>query len=563
MSVKEIERGFLSAEGRLDAVGSRNGRSWSRVAPWIIVGASALIAFGPLLIAYGRQLWDAEHYRFFPMVLAAAAWLAWKRYESPVTPSGVRSAALRSVLWGTAFLSAVVTVLADSPFGSAVSLLLLMLAGLYEWGGATVLRQFLPVWAVLLLILRLPFGWDQRMIVSMQQSATGWASGILDVAKIRHMVDGVVIRLPERDFFVDEACSGVHSLFATLAFVAVYSVVLRRGLLRFVPLFAAAILWVLVGNAVRVLTVVFLSTRYDLPVVEGLGHELVGIAIFAAVIGLVMSTDRLILFFYPQAESLPGPHAVPEREGAVPTFSRGRTGPVIVAGLFAVVASLVFVLPSAATPRALSPYASSEGLRPVPKDALPQNWEGWQLVDFQVRERAKDDLAGEISRIWFYQKGRLTAAISIDGPFDAWHDTELCYIGLGYTTQSEADLPSPNDGAAQGAFTELSISGSGGRHGYVLFMAYSEDGKPLRPPISRNASVARLVAAWKDRIAGRPSGDVAYGRVFQVQLFAEGGLNFTDVERAELQGLFHQMRSEIADRAASYANTEAGPGDAT
>lgn len=563
MSVKEIEPNLFLSNDRTHVADRGNGNDWIEYAPWILVGLSSAVALGPLLYAYGMQLWEAEHYRFYPMVLGAVAWLAWRRYQAGFVASKPASPVMRFLLWGAAFLATLGTVLAASPLGSAVSLLLLVLAGLYEWGGATMLRHFLPVWAVLLLILRLPFGWDQRMIVAMQQSATGWASGILDVAKIRHLADGVVIRLPERDFFVDEACSGVHSLFATLAFVAVYSVAMRRGLLRFLPLFAASVIWVLVGNAVRVLAVVVLSTRYDLPVVDGMGHEILGVVVFAAVIGLVMSTDRLLLFFFPQPEALPIHNLQVDQTSLASDVRPGRVGSFAIAGSFVFAASLMFVLPSAATPPALGPLASAEGLKPVPEEVLPEAWDGWKRIDFQVRERDKGDLAGEISRIWFFRKGRLTAAISIDGPFDSWHDTELCYIGLGYTTQSEEDIIAPDGGSSPGAFTDLSITGSGGRHGHVLFMAYSEDGRPLRPPISRNASVARLVAAWRDRISGKSPGDIADGRVFQVQLFAESGLTFTEAERAELTRLFHHMRTEIAHNATPPKNGESAQGDKT
>ncbi len=520
-------------------------------APWIAVAASAAAALVPLLVEYGKQLWDAEHYQFYPLMPGAVAWLAWRRYQTPARPSRPISPAVRYGLWGMAFLTTAVSALAESPFGAAVALLMLIVAGLYEWGGSSTLRHYLPVCAVLLIILRLPFGLDQKMIVAMQRSATRWASGILDLANIRHLADGVVIRLPQGDFFVDEACSGVHSLFATLAFVAVFAVATRRGLLRFLPLFAAAVFWVLVANAVRVLAVVVLSSRYGLPVVEGFGHEALGVIVFATVIGLVLSTDRLLLFFLPQPEhfTASGTNGLESSRGFAGIEGkprRGGIGSFAMATAFALVAIGIQLLPAGATPQRQTPYAAADGLQPVPKETLPKSWDGWEQVKFQVRERPKGDPAGEISRIWNFRKGRLTVAVSIDGPFDAWHDTKYCYEGLGYTTQSSDDITAPDGGTSPGAFTELTITNGGGRHGYVLFMAYTETGRPLSPPASRNASVARLVAAWKDRIAGQPSHDVADGRVYQVQLFAESGLNFTDAERADMARLFHQMRTEIA-----------------
>jgi exosortase/archaeosortase family protein len=412
------------------------------------------------------------------------------------------------------------------------------------------IRTYLPVAGVLLLILRPPFGWDQKLIVAMQRSATAWASGVLDLGGIRHLADGVVIRLPERDFFVDEACSGVHSLFATLAFVAVFAVATRRGALKSLLLFVSAIFWVLVANTLRVIAVVVLSARYDLPVLDGVGHETLGVLVFALVIGLVLSTDRLLLFLFPQREQLLAVTGSAGFERASVMASgaavRSQSFPLAVATLFVLIAVGISVLPAQAMPRSNSPFASAQGLRPVPREALPATWNGWEQVAFQVREREQDDPAGEISRIWTYRKGRLVTAISIDGPFDAWHDTEVCYHGLGYSTQTCGDIEIRDGSAVPSEFTELVVTSGSGQHGYVLFMAYDTNGQALRPPVSRNASVARFVAAWRQRVAGEVPADPLLGRVYQVQLFAENRLSHTVAEREELTHLFHHMRREIA-----------------
>jgi exosortase len=564
MSVQQIEPSTFAETTRLESSSDGERFDWSLSACWLLVAASIAVALGRLLVEYGEQLWSAEHYRFYPLVLGAACWLAWRRSQTPTTAIRPLSPTARLALWGVALTITAGSVMAKSPFGAAVALLIVIMAGLYEWGGSAKLRHYLPVLAVLLLILRLPFNWDQRMIVALQQIATSWASGVLDLIGVRHVADGVAIRLPQRDFFVEKACSGVHSLFATVAFVAVFAVATRRGLARFVPLFAAAVFWVIVANVVRVIAIVLLSTQYDLPVVEGFWHEVLGVIIFAGVIGLVLSTDRLLLFLWPQPEAIFSrePRALAPSSLSVDQHrSSHRFGAFAIAGGFACVAFGTFLLPAGATARALTPYANAAGLKPVAQDALPQSWDGWEQIDFQVRERPKDDLAGEISRIWNFRKGRLVVAISVDGPFDAWHDTEICYQGLGYTTHSQQDLPAPDGGASPGGFTELTISNSGGRHGYVLFMAYSETGQALHPPVSRNASVARLIAAWKDRVGGQRINDTVEGRVYQVQLFTESRLNFTEAERNDMTRLFHHLRREIARRSAASGSGLKAQGD--
>jgi hypothetical protein len=237
--------------------------------------------------------------------------------------------------------------------------------------------------------------------------------------------------------------------------------------------------------------------------------------------------------------------------------------PIAVAALLVLAAVGIGILPANAAPIPDSPFASEEGLVPVPQEALPEEWNGWRQVGFQVREREKDDPEGELSRIWTYQKGRLAAAISIDGPFDQWHDTEVCYQGLGYTTQSCEDIKVQTGSAVPAEYTELSIAGESGKHGYVLFMAYSTNGEALHPPISRNASIARLVSAWRQRVAGEAPPAVHAGRVFQVQLFTENRLNFTAAEREEMTQLFHHMRREIARSSTASQQDASAEGGST
>ncbi len=566
MSVQEVSPP-ATLTGDDSATFPRPNTSPVAYAPWAIAGAAAAWILVPLLNEYRAQLWSAEHYRFFPLLLGAVGWLAWRRSQTADPFVAHRIEWLRIGLWCFAVAATACAGLAASPFGAAVSLLLIAIAGLYEWRGTWALRTFLPVVAVLLLILRPPFNWDQKLIVAMQRSATAWASGVLDLAGIRHVADGVAIRLPERDVFVDEACSGVHSLFATLAFVAVFAAAARRGVVKSALLFVAAIFWVLVANILRVLAVVVLSTRYDLPVIDGAGHEILGVLVFAFVIALVLSTDRLLLFLFGQPEPM---LAVPAAATKSDSLWARRVGgvrqgalPIAVAALLVLTAVGIGILPANATPIADSPFASGEGLVPVAQDALPAEWNGWRQVGFQVREREKDDPEGEISRIWTYQKGRIAAAISIDGPFDQWHDTEVCYQGLGYTTQSCEDIKVQTGSAVPAEYTELSISGESGQHGYVLFMAYNTNGEALHPPISRNASVARLVSAWRQRVAGEAPPAVHAGRVFQVQLFTENRLNFTAAEREEMTQLFHHMRREIARSSTASKEDASAEGGST
>src|SRR4051812_8779944 len=72
-------------------------------ARWAVAGGILVVAFLPLLVAHGRQLWLRPHYQFFPLALVGAAVLAW-----PVLKDGPRSrpgATARAVSYGLVGLS--------------------------------------------------------------------------------------------------------------------------------------------------------------------------------------------------------------------------------------------------------------------------------------------------------------------------------------------------------------------------------------------------------------------------------------------------------------------------
>jgi exosortase/archaeosortase family protein len=416
----------------------------------------------------------------------------------------------------------------------------------------------LPVWCVLWLAVPLPFNWDQYLIRSLQRAATLWASGMLDLGGVRHLPDGVVIRIPERDFFVDEACSGVHSLFASLAFTGVLMAASGRGLFVAGFMVASAVGWVLLGNVIRVCSVVVLAGRYGLPVVEGLGHELLGVVIFALVVGLILSTDRLTRFFFPgqvglisrliaawrsrAAAAKPAKAATAVAAAADPV-RRGRAAlvPLILAGAFAALAAAGWTHPHR---RALASLSKDlDQFKPAARETLPAELDGWRQDGFEVRRREVNDPAGMLSRIWTYRKGRLTAAVSVDGPYAQWHDLADCYRGLGFTVLSQRDVPLGEAEASAGGYTELQLQNDRGRHGLVLFMAYTESNRPVAPrggdPLSLRFGAGLM--GWSGQ-AGGFGGELVY----DVQLLSESGLNFTASEQADLKRLFHSARRIIA-----------------
>src|SRR5262249_44356762 len=98
---------------------------------------------------------------------------------------------------------------------------------------------------------------------------------------------------PERRLFVEEACSGIYSLFVGLTATLFYVLWVRRGWLMSLLLFGAAIAWVMVCNVVRIVTTAVLWYRWGLDINSGWKHEVFGLLIVVLPVGLIFSTDCL------------------------------------------------------------------------------------------------------------------------------------------------------------------------------------------------------------------------------------------------------------------------------
>ena len=131
------------------------------------------------------------------------------------------------------------------------------------------------------------------MIGVLQTTVTRMSSSVLDLLGVFHVREGNVIRLADRPLLIEEACSGIHSLFAVLAGMVFLAIYCRRSFARGLGLLAAAVTWVVLANTLRIVTVVYLAATWQVDVASGWSHEALGLAVFAVALGLTASTDNL------------------------------------------------------------------------------------------------------------------------------------------------------------------------------------------------------------------------------------------------------------------------------
>jgi exosortase len=266
-------------------------RTWKQFVPALVVGLS----FAPVLVLHARALWERPHYQFFPLVIPGAALLAWRscRWLGDVEPGDTRiSTALAVLGWG---MLAVSVLFVSSTAGAIASLFTLAVA-LFTLGGKRLLLPALPAWGLLWLTIPPPRQLDYLLISKLQNVVSRWSSELLDIFGVFHRMDGNVVEVAGRRLLVDQACSGVYSLLTLLIGTLFYVLWVKTSPTRAIALILASVFWVLFGNVARIVVVVLLSTNFGIDAASGWKHETLGLVMFALMLGLVLSTDRLLAF---------------------------------------------------------------------------------------------------------------------------------------------------------------------------------------------------------------------------------------------------------------------------
>ena len=198
-----------------------------------------------------------------------AVWLAW-RAGIVAEPRPNRLAGLSLLL--AAVLVRYLSGLAAELFTMRGSMLVAG-AGLiiYFLGVRQLVRWWLPA-TLLALSVPIPDVLTGTLALPLQLKASQWGAAVLQLRHVPVELSGNIIRLPGRELFVTEACSGLRSLTALLALgVLVGGLWLRHPAGRAL-LIALAIPVAMVVNAFRVFLTGFLVYTVDPALGEGFMH---------------------------------------------------------------------------------------------------------------------------------------------------------------------------------------------------------------------------------------------------------------------------------------------------
>ena len=260
-----------------------------------VIAVSFAIAYTPTFITLAQGPWRTEQEGHGPLIIAASAWLAWRS---------------RALIWNVE--------LRPAPLPGWVALLsglcLLVLARNQDVWFLEVASE-IPVIAGLVLLLA---GWRLLRVLAFpigflifSAPAPGW---MVDAATIPLKVfisdsvtqllysagypiaqNGVVILIGPYQLLVQDACSGLNSIFVLSALGVFYVYAFRwNEKIRAIALLLLIIPITVFANFLRVTSLVLIAYYGGVDRMEGPLHDLTGVALFVVAVVLMFVADGAI-----------------------------------------------------------------------------------------------------------------------------------------------------------------------------------------------------------------------------------------------------------------------------
>ena len=266
----------------------------------LLVGFGALAI--PTIVSLGEQSWTTELGAHGPIVLAVGAWLLVR---------GVTAAKPLFARGGLALaLLVLVASLALYVFGRAFDFITFEAAGLYGAGVALLysrigLKALASTWfpvAYLAFLIPPPHSLMDRVTAPLKQFVSWAAMSILSAAGVPVSREGVTIYVSSYRLLVEDACSGMNSMVGLVAVSLLYIYLLRGSNLRYsILLTAMTIPIAILGNIIRIMTLILLTYFGGDAMAQGFLHMTAGLFLFAVDLVLVFLVDQVL------AKTLPEP----------------------------------------------------------------------------------------------------------------------------------------------------------------------------------------------------------------------------------------------------------------
>ena len=260
------------------------------------LAASFFVAYLPTYLRLAGSAWRTEQEGHGPLIMLAAAWLAWQQRDR------LKGMQLRPALvagWIILILSLLLMAVCrsqDIPMVEVATQIPVLLGCLLLIGGWPLARVFAFPLAFLIFSVPPPNWLLDAFTVPLKVWISDIVSNSLYNLGYPVAQNGVMIMIGSYELMVKDACSGVNSIFALSAIGVFYvhefvSNHPTRKLLLILSIIPITVL----ANVFRVVTLVLGAYYIGVDTIEGLFHDLTGIALFIFALALFFLLDRVLI----------------------------------------------------------------------------------------------------------------------------------------------------------------------------------------------------------------------------------------------------------------------------
>jgi len=245
-------------------------------------------------VVWAWQAWtpetNYEHAKIIPFLVVIFIWLSRAK---------LKAAPLGSSRWGWLFiiLGLLLFLVASRTVQARLALCALpfLLFGivLYVWGKDIARGLLFPIAFLLFMV---PLNFLTQATFRLQFIETAIASAFCNLIGIKVNTIGTLVNSADNAFHfqVDEGCSGIRSLMAMAMFSAIYGYFALDKFWKKFVLFAASLLFAIIGNAGRLVSVFIVGRWFGQDLAGGPYHAVAGFISFACAFIAMILFARLL-----------------------------------------------------------------------------------------------------------------------------------------------------------------------------------------------------------------------------------------------------------------------------
>ncbi len=260
------------------------------------LAASFFVAYLPTYLRLADGAWRTEQEGHGPLIMLAAAWLAWQQRDK------LKAIELRPALvagWTILILSLLLMALTrsqDIPMVEVATQIPVLLGCLLLIGGWPLARVFAFPLAFLVFSVPPPNWLLDAFTVPLKVWISDIVSNSLYNLGYPVAQNGAMIMIGSYELMVKDACSGMNSIFA-LSAIGVFYIheFVQDHPIRKLILILSIVPITVLANVFRVVTLVLGAYYFGIDTIEGLFHDLTGIALFVFALILFFLLDRALI----------------------------------------------------------------------------------------------------------------------------------------------------------------------------------------------------------------------------------------------------------------------------